>query len=267
MNIMDFLQGKGNVETTEPVPAEKEEKKTVVKVNLDPPIEIEEETEERGITEVPSGAPPPAVLDLSQALGQATEIFSNQVAVALDDSSDVMDIQTSRDKSDSVIETMHNVREIIHIQDIAQNIDSEFKRKDELAALNPLLRAHTKAAIIAEKQIDWVGRLHDAMEDEARETGSIDIERLVAVQNGFGIAIENMHKVGQGTAKVVETQRKSGLLAYENRKPKQGMQVMKYSDNGGRGGKGGGKGGEPIKGKEVVPRDVSKAELAKMLGQ
>lgn len=152
---------------------------------------------------------PAEPMDFAEALTTAAQLFKNQATISQDGDATLKDIELTRAKANSFLDALNNALEVTHLAEIITARPDEFKRLEELKAMNPMLASFQLAASVSQKSMEYLEyRLNLAYEDFS----NLDPAEIALLQKAYSTAVDNMNKVVAGMAKLITMQRKTGGL-------------------------------------------------------
>jgi hypothetical protein len=152
---------------------------------------------------------PSTSLDFEQLFQEAAELFHKQALTSQDKNATLKDIEVARASASSFLDALNNALEVTHLAEMAATRKKEFKRDDELAVMNPMLKSYQAAARLCQKSMDGLVRRLDLAYENF---DNLQIAEIKQLQDAYAFAIDNMNTLVTGFSKLLTMQRKTGGL-------------------------------------------------------
>lgn len=231
------------------------------------------ENKEMGKAELIDVSRPPAI-DFRSSYDQLVELIRDQAMIGKNpDTASMQSLALTRAKAQNFLDAVFNIVQASHLHEIVENDKYKFRRADEMAVMQPMLRSLQVAAISGEKSLRFLTAKLDvalaAMEDPYEVTEEdkrqdnktmqkhlLQTEMIAAIQAAHTAALENINRIVSGLTRVIQLERFSGARPWGN---KASITFSGGEEGGkGNGGDGGGVGGgkEVRKNRQLSPEEI-----------
>lgn len=196
-------------------------------------------------------------LNYEAYMQKAVELFQDQMQMG--ENAGVVDIaslELSEAKANSFLNALNNIISVGHLTTLVEADDVKFTRKQEMEAMNPLLRSFATAANASERVVGYISRqmVHTVGELEELEEQGIRLENTAAyltaqslgkkgevetnfisqvrsagekdpnlllghlghLHTAFTSSVDNLVKIANGTEKIINLERNSGCRPMGN---------------------------------------------------